>query len=334
MYNLNTVLEITKDDVLKHTTEFNIFCELLGYQPIINKVYNSPLRQDPRPSFGIFVSRTGKLMFKDLGTGECGDCFRLASLLTGNSVNKVIRAMYEKTLTVQIKHYIPIINSTVTEIVTEPIPFTTEALAYWENYGITLSTLNKFKVGEIKKFWVNGQARGWKSKTNLLFSYLIFDKYKIYKPLDPLHRFITNCSISEIQGWEQLDYTKDTVIITKSLKDIMLLHELEYTAIAPGGEGQTLPKEALRILRKHFKYIIVLYDKDKPGMINARKMVKNNPDFGFMFTPSKREKDISDFYLSNGKDKTIELLAKKINYVKITQYAKSNKTGFSTNDSI
>lgn len=320
MYNLTAACNITKEDVLKTTSEYTIFCDILGYQPVINKLYNSPLRVDPRPSFGIFIARTGKLLYKDLGTGDSGDCFKLASILSSTSVTKVLRELYNKSLRIKSIIYTPIVNTTETEIAVHPIPFTEQGLNYWGLHGISVATLNKFNVEEIDKFWINGQARGWKTKNNLLFSYSIYNKYKIYKPLDREYRFVNNCSIYEIQGWEQLDYTKDTVIITKSLKDIMLLHELGYTAIAPGGEGQSLPEEALEILRKNFKYIIVFYDKDKAGLITTKKMLKKNPDFGFMFTYNKEAKDITDFYVLFGKPKTVELLSKKIEYVKTRQY--------------
>ena len=38
---------------------------------------NSPLRSgDKNPSFGIFHSKTGGLLWKDLGTGECGNSLK------------------------------------------------------------------------------------------------------------------------------------------------------------------------------------------------------------------------------------------------------------------
>lgn len=323
MYNVLNALNITKEDILGKVTEYEIFCKYLGYSPTVNKLYKSPLRADLNPSFGLFYTRAGNLLFKDFGSGESGNCFKFACLIEGRSIGEVLKTLWADFNGHIIRRTeVPVLQRDYTEIAVNTIPFTPEALNYWAQYGITLETLEKFRVNEVSKFWINSFARGWKTKNNLIFSYSIYDKVKIYKPFDREHRFFTNCSSLEIQGWEQLDYTKDTVFITKSLKDIMLLHELGYTAISPGGEGQGLPAKALKILKENFKYVIVLYDKDKAGVVNARKLVNSNPEFGFMFTPNKHVKDLSDYYKVHGLESTATLLTNKVEYVKSRQLRK------------
>ena len=316
MYDTNICFGLTKSTILRFYSEYEIFSKYLGFNPIVNKLYNSPFRSETKPSFGIFQSRSGMLLFKDLGSGDSGDCFKFACSISNKLLPDILKEIYyklDRTL-IKVPVKIPISAKIETEIAVNEIPFSKEALDYWTSYGITITTLLKFKVSEVSKFWINGVVKGWKAKTNLIFAYEVFDKYKIYKPFDKINRFITNCSIAEIQGWEQLDYSKEVVFITKSLKDIMLLHELGYTAISPGGEGQSLPAKALKILRSKFKHIIVFYDRDKAGMINTRKMIKFNNDFGFIFTPDKHFKDLSDYYKQFGKDTTIEMLNKRTEY--------------------
>ena len=203
-----------------------------------------------------------------------------------------------------------------TEIVVEKIPFTEKGLEFWKENGISETTLKFFNISQISRFWINGRVGGFASKKYPVFNYDVFDHNKIYRPYSRDKRFFTNCSSFDIQGWEQLDYSKDTVIITKSLKDVAYLYELGYTAIAPNGEGHSIPKKALDILRKNFKYIIVFYDKDSSGITNTRKLIKANKDFGFMFTPSKKVKDITDFHKQHGKEAAVELISKKINHAK------------------
>ena len=326
MYDISKLVTINKEYVLTQIFEYEIYCKYLHYKPTVNKLYTSPFRQDSRPSFGLFYSRFGKLMFKDFGNGESGDCFKFVSLVEGISIRDVPKYIMKSVdITKERKQIeIPILKRKK-EIAVNVIPFTQEAIKYWSNYGITEATLNLFNVSEVSRFWIDNKLRGWRTSHNLIFAYSIFDKYKIYKPFDRENRFFTNCNNADLQGWEQLDYTKDTVIITKSLKDVMLLHELGYTAISPGGEGHSIPKKALEILRQNFKYIVIMYDKDLPGLNNARKLIKANPDFGFMFTTSRYVKDISDYYRIHGIDDTFKLLSKKLEYVKSKQLKQEDK---------
>lgn len=326
MYNTLDVYKVTKDLILNYVTEYDIFCYYSNIRLIVNVLYLSPFRKETRPSFGIFNTSRNVLMFKDFGLGEAGDCFKFASLilnLKGFDLNKQIYLdlIADKKIIKTNIESIPILDRETVSIAVNTIPFSQEALVFWNSYGISIETLNKFKVTEINKYWINGVLREYKTKNNLIFAYEIYDKYKIYKPFNRQYRFVTNCTNIDIQGWEQLDYSKDTVIITKSTKDIMVLHELGYTSIAVGGEGHNIPDKVIDILRNNFKYIIILFDKDKAGMLNARKLVNKYKDFGFIFT-TKKDKDISDHYKNNGKELTIKLISKKIEYAKLKHCSK------------
>lgn len=321
MYDTTKVLNITKDMVLKHADEYSIFCQYLGFNPVVGQLYVSPLRKDNNPSFGLFYRRGNRtLLFKDFGTGETGDCFKFASLIDRTSQKTTLRNLFEqyvtKKITVRKATEIPVKKSKELDIIIDDIPFTEEGLNYWQQFGIGLATLHKFNVKQIKRFWVDG-VEYWKdSKDKPMFSYTVYSKFKIYRPFYKQKRFYSNCRSIDIQGWEQLDYNKDTVFITKSLKDVMLLHELGYTAIAPNGEGHSIPEKALEILRKNFKHIVVLYDRDLPGMAGARKILNKNKDFDFMLTPEKSEKDLSDYYQKYGEEATIRLISKRLDHVK------------------
>ena len=64
---------ITLDYILSKVTEYDIYAHYLG-QFKVGAIYNSPFRKDKNPSFGVYYSkRTKQLLFKDHGTGECGN---------------------------------------------------------------------------------------------------------------------------------------------------------------------------------------------------------------------------------------------------------------------
>jgi len=318
MYNTTDALGVTMDDVLKHTTEYDIFTQYLGFRPTVGQLYLSPLRKDSNPSFGLFYTKSSRaLLFKDLGTGETGNCFKFASLIDNTTIRQAIKNLFNQYVSNKVTkrtapEQVPIKDYKELDIVVDDVPLTSEGRLFWDNFGISEDTLKKFNVKQINKFWVNGKEYWRAVKSKPMFSYFIYSKVKIYRPFFKRMKFYSNCTLTDMQGWEQLDYSKDTVVITKSYKDIMLLNELGYTAIAPNGEGHSIPQKALDILRAKFKRIVIFYDRDLPGMQAARKLWRQNKDFDFMFTPRKAEKDLSDFYKANGKISTIKFLSEKL----------------------
>ena len=82
MYDSNKLKEdipITLDYILSRVSEYDIYARYLG-QFKVGFIYNSPFRKDKNPSFGIFLSkRSGKLLFKDHGSGICGDIIKFVS---------------------------------------------------------------------------------------------------------------------------------------------------------------------------------------------------------------------------------------------------------------
>jgi len=315
MYNPADLYKPTREDVYKLISEYDIFVQYLGYKPVVGKIYKSPFRFDLNPSFGLFRARNGNILFKDLGSGESGDAIKFAKLLEGHSRSQeTIEYLYKQYKKLKPKRTlrIPEIQPGTKEIYAHKIPFTAAGKAYWEQYGIRQETLEYFKVHEIDKYYVNGRLSGWTTIGKPMFDYEIYDRDKIYRPYYKAKRFYTNCTSEYLQGWEQLDYSKDTVIITKSLKDVMYLYQMGYTAIAPNGEGHTIPEKALKILKDNFKYIIVLYDWDKAGVCGARKLIRQNPEFGFVFTNIKSMKDVTDMHLGVGRYLTEGHIKQKI----------------------
>lgn len=316
MYNTARVFKNTKEDVYKHIQSYDIFKQYLGYAPIVGKVYRSPFREDLNPSFGLFYGRNGSLLFKDFGSGESGDAIKFVKIIEGMHTQEAIDFLVSSYSRIKVKKTakIPSIKANEIEIYVNKIPWTKQGLAYWAQYCIKEETLKYFKVSQIDKYWVNGIAKGFATENNPMFHYEIYDKDKIYRPYYPSKRFYSNCTSEYIQGWKQLDYSKDTVIITKSMKDVMFLYQLGYTAVAPNGEGHNIPQKALDILRLNFKYVIVMYDWDKAGVCGARRIIRENPDFGFIFTNDKLAKDISDYCNYYGENQTKELLQTKLKY--------------------
>ena len=182
-------------------------------------------------------------------------------------------------------------------------------IEFWKQFGISLSTLEKYQVNAIQKYISDNVVKAMYTSDCPMYSYKVFDKFKIYRPLAPkVNKWRGNLSALDIQGFEQLPQTGDLLVITKSLKDVMTLHDLGYNAIAPASESVLIPEIVVNNVKKRFKRIIIFYDRDKTGIEFTRKLTrKYNLDF-FIINKRYKTKDISDFVKNFGSKEASELI--------------------------
>ena len=320
MYDSNKLKEdipITLDYILSRVSEYDIYARYLG-QFKVGFIYNSPFRKDKNPSFGIFLSkRSGKLLFKDHGSGICGDIIKFVSELKGltnynDILTTIIKDLKIKNDTVLTSTYdYKSTSSTVIGVVRQP--FTEVDLEYWAKYGITVPTLDKYKVNSIKYYLCNGIVKGIYKLENPMFSYKVFNNFKIYRPFgDKFTKWRNNLTSYDIQGFEQLPKKGNLLIITKSLKDVMALYEIGYTAISPSSESTFIPDDTLEALNLRFKRILLCFDRDTAGVRNMRKVSLKTGLNGFLVHKSFNAKDISDAIAQHGQCKVKEWLTKTI----------------------
>lgn len=309
MYSTKTAITMSLRDLLDKVDDYTIFSYYLG-QFKVNKLINSPLRTDDRmPSFAIFRGSNGALLFKDHGTGEAGNALKFIKLYKHIETREEL----ERELLRIVKSVNPNMNtrkntydySTIpkeTEIGIVRQPFTQVDKDYWKQFHISLSTLKKFNVFSIKYFLCNRVVRGTYKDTNPMYAYKVFDKFKIYRPLASKYtKWRTNLTNRHVQGLAELPKEGgNLLIITKSLKDVMCLYEMGFYAISASSETTFIPDDILTYLKKKWKHIVILYDRDRTGMLKARgysKMYKLHPVF-----VNKRfhAKDVSDAVKANG----------------------------------
>ena len=307
---------ITLDYILSRVSEYDIYAQYIGKFKV-GGIYNSPFRKDSNPSFGVFLSRkTGKLLFKDHGSGECGDVIKFVQILKGiynynDILVQIVKDLKVTNNTVLKASTVPIHNETVIGIVRQP--FTELDIEYWSKYGISVPTLEKFNVNSIQYYLCNGIVKGIYKDENPMYAYKVFDKFKIYRPYaDKYAKWRNNLTDIDIQGWEQLPKNGNLLIITKSLKDVMALYEMGYIAISPSSESTFIPEKALNDLKKRFKRILLCFDRDVPGVTNMRKVSLKTGLNGFLVHKSFGAKDISDAIDKWGQTKVKEWLNKTI----------------------
>lgn len=295
---------ITLEYILSKVTEYDIYARYIG-QFKIGFIYNSPFRKDKNPSFGIFHSRkSGRLLFKDHGNGECGDVIKFVGLYTGlTNYNDILhRIKLDMSITNDTKlvcHREYESKDTVIGVVRQD--WTEVDKKYWKQFGITTKTLKKFGVSSIKYYLCNGIVKSIYKDENPMYVYKVYDHFKIYKPYaDKYTKWRNNLTEHDIQGYEQLPKTGDLLIITKSLKDVMVLYEMGYNAISPSSESTFLPDDALKAILSRFKRVLVCYDRDIAGVRNMRKISQKTGLKCFLVHRKFHSKDISDAVKNNG----------------------------------
>ena len=295
-------MSMSLKDLLDKLDDYDIYSYYLGsFKP--GKLMNSPLRPDDRiPSFAIFPGKTGGLLFKDHGTGEAGNALKFIKLYKGINTReelerellRIVRKMNPMSGEVKAKS-VKTVGLGLTDIGIVRQKFTETDKAYWGQFCIHESTLKKFDVFSIKYFLCNNIVRGVYKNDNPMYAYKVDDKFKIYRPLASKYtKWRTNLTNENIQGYKQLAPFGNILFITKSLKDVMCLYEMGFSAISPSSETTFIPDSILEELKTRFKHIIILFDRDEAGVKNARKYSKQYGLDAIFVHKKFKAKDISD----------------------------------------
>lgn len=329
MFNFTIDPKITKEFLLSKNSEETYMSYYLGV-PVKKGLFRSPLRADNHNTCSFFRGRSGNLYFKDFATGQC--------LTFEGVVMEKYHCTYPNALKIIAKDFGYIQSSEVkrqeikiqpkfegekeTFIQVEIKDFSESELKWWNSFGVTKQTLDKYKVYSVKTVFLNGNIYAQSTQHSPIYGYYFgkkenIEQWRIYMPKRKEFRFIGNVSTKTIQGYKQLPDNGKLLVITKSMKDTMLLSSLGIPAVAPNSETQFVSEKLLDEFRERFKNIVLLYDSDLTGVRFMNKIRKQYRDLIVCMIPRKYEaKDISDFYQKYGRSQTISLIKESINYIK------------------
>ncbi|QDP46408.1 MAG: hypothetical protein GOVbin1709_70 [Prokaryotic dsDNA virus sp.] len=333
MYNLENVEEykpsLTKKDILDVTSEEEIFRHYLGFDFKLGKMYHSPFRKDKNPSFNIYYAPGGEMRFKDFN-GYQGSCFDLVMLITGSTFNTSLNIINSdmnlglngpnNVITEKIE-YECFKNEVIKEkkntlIQFKPQHFTKEDLEYWAQFNIDINILKEYNVFSAKYIFVNKKLIFRYYKTNPIYCYRLGDnKVKVYRPKAQKgkYKWLSNATNKQLQGFSQLTQETETLVITKSMKDVMCLRSFNLDSIAPQAETNHIDYKILESLDLQYKNIVILYDNDDAGIKGAKELQKILPNAKIVFIPTSTHcKDISEYVSMYGSENGKYLLTKLI----------------------
>ena len=312
---------LSQKAILDRVSEYDLWMFYLGHCTF-NKAFKSPVRKDNRPSAVLYVSSAGKILLKDFGTKQVMDIFRYLEAL-GYTYKEVLlkidadfklgfsNQVYDKKSRPVITNYKPEFKRDMCNIMIKRAPWTESTYGYWKDYSISKSTLERFKVYSLECYWLvkNGKTEIYESKKNPIYCYDFGDqKYKIYKPLDHNFRFMTNADNNILQGINQLAQEDDLLIITKSLKDVMVLSELGYNAVAVQSENSLPERHVIDSLKLRFNVIKVLFDNDPAGIQGSEKICQVHDLQSIMIPKEYKTKDIAEFVKLHGEKQAKTLI--------------------------
>lgn len=324
--------KLSQEVLLKYNSEETYMEHYLGI-PVKKGLFKSPLRRDNTPTCSFYRDSCGRLIFKDFRGDFYGNFIEVVKYKYGVSYPKAL-AIIANDFGIKQNPELKVNKSCIKEYSNNRLEkseesiikvkikdFTEEELDWWRSYGITLNTLKKFFVFSCEIVFLNDQIYSYSSSTSFNFGYFYPSKdnnkqyWRIYYPQNRKYRFISNWNKTMIQGIHMMPKSGEFLVITKSMKDVMLCYELGIPAIAPNSENLFITDSQWDNIVIKFKHIFLLYDTDLAGVANSKRIKKKFPKIQVLLIPRKyKAKDITDLYKKLGTEKMLNLVEEAKKY--------------------
>ena len=315
-------IRLARENTSMPVDEISLYREAIP-NLVINKAILSPLRHEKNPSFYVYKGkRDGSYRWYDHGTGEGGNVFSFLARFNNVDINIIKR---------KININKPEINDVNYEVKFKIIKAvnTSDHLSYFKQYFIDINYLNKYDVIFADLIYKKTDSGYYESNRSVpgkpIFAYLynriesncfcIVNKickdeqfYKIYFPMAKTRRFESNLRGLWVDGFRQLEYKSDMLIITKSRKDVICLDVLGFESISFNCETVNVDIEFIDILRGKYKKLYVLYDNDNAGIKGAIKLSERHRLNMIIIPNEYKTKDVSDTIKEYGVEKTKEII--------------------------
>lgn len=318
---------LVKEQVLKQVSDIQIYQFYLGKEIGIQSSISCPFpnREDKHPSFGFFIGTSGEICWNDFVKGS-GDCISFVqNLFTLNFNEALVKIIQDFDVQDEFDYTplnVPKTNNKQIQVDRmtsikrlsefKKIDIKTRKAAlydleFWFSFGVTKESLIKYNVTPIQYYFINGNIIKTDKHAYAFIEYKDkVETYKIYQPFNKDYKWINNHNDSVWQGWSQLPEKGETLIITKSLKDVMSINEvLGLPAVALQSESVLPKKEIVNQLHSRFDDIYILYDNDFDkeknwGEIYSKKLAQEFNFYHIQIQTKRKCKDFSDLVKKYG----------------------------------
>lgn len=292
--NFSTRNFIVGDELFEKYSGLDIFNAFIPNLQV-GKLFCSQLRNDNNPTCTVFQANNGYYLYKDFGNNTLLGPINYVKALTGIGYNEALILIKEK-----LKDKTPVILPEKRNITMMVKRLPRIDMSYWNQYYITEETLNKFNVSSISDYYVFEGEKFTHFRVKKCYAYW-FRPY-VYKilNLNSNYKWLGNSTVDDVEGLHQCKPSDNNkIVITKSLKDVMVLHQHGISAISPSSENAPLPVNIMNKLKKF--NVTILFDNDEAG----RKGAYHYEELGRLVFLDN-EKDISDFQKEYGEEETMK----------------------------
>lgn len=321
------------DRLLEEVSDYDIYCELTNIEFELGQSEISPIRPDDNvPSFSLFIPtkksnlREEEVWWRDFRDGS-GNVFKFAKLFARLHFDLRLQTQYEVITFIDDQLELGLLNKTgkkryikkryidyesakeAKEILFKSRPYTERDLLWWLHYGVDEELLIEHDVRSVR-FLLGEDFMIYKkiSIYDLAFAFIVYDKLKLYRPeASPTEKWRNTCPAEYLQGWQQLKGC-DTLIITKSYKDVLVFKSfMNVDVVAPQSESGGLSDYHIEYIKENYKNVFIVFDYDEAGKIGANKLADlYNYTIRWVSTlispgmTKPKDKDISDYMFNNG----------------------------------
>ena len=320
---------VSLDDILSKVTEADILSYYLGVTEV-PCIINSPLRQDKRPSFGLYSSDGIRIFYIDLATKDSGGLFDLLGKMWNCGFKEVLSKINEDISKfcggASIHSYTPCaVRSTSsynkdTDLQCKVRDWRDYDIEYWASYGITLEWLKYAEVYPIShKIIIKGGQRYVFGADKYAYAYVEHKEgkvtLKIYQPFNKAgYKWSSNVDRSVWSLWTKIPKYGNNLILSSSVKDCLnIMCNLGIPSICLQGEGYLPKPQIMKELKSRYKNIIIFFDNDfnnpnNPGHNDAKRLSEEY-NLKMIEIPKEYEsKDPSDLYKNHGKEVYLKIM--------------------------
>jgi hypothetical protein len=305
---------VTLEELLNKVSEFDVLNHYFGVSEL-PVIINSPLRQDRKPSFGLYSSDGRRVHFVDYATRDRGGLWDLLGLYWGVSYIQVLTRVWEDLPNFSSTN--PVFNVKTTEYSDKVLhkqpksidlkckvrPWAKHDIEFWESFGITLEWLDYADIYPISHKIVikNGQEYVFGADK---YAYAYVERkegnitLKIYQPFNTKgYKWSNRHDRSVISLWTKVPEFGTRICICASMKDALCLWaNTGIPAIAIQGEGYGMSETAVSELRRRYREVYILLDNDEAGLKDGEKLSESTGFTNLILPNINGAKDVADLY--------------------------------------
>lgn len=317
-----TSSSISKAEIFNTISETEVLTSVFPDIKSLPCLMCSPLRVDKKPSFSIYMSSSGHIYFKDHATNEGGSLLDLLCSYWGCTFRQALdrianMAIDKKEIVIRPKHIKVLTRKEAqssTNIQVAVRPWRDYDYEYWAEYGVTPKALKYAEVYPISHKIIYKKDLDTQKTVKYIvpaekYAYCFVERkegnlqLKIYQPFSKKYKWCSKMDGSVIGLWSKVPEHGKSIVICSSLKDALCLScQCKVPAICLQGEGYNMSNTAISELKRRYKNVYILFDNDKAGIADARKLSEATGFINIVLPKFKGGKDISDYYKCAGKD--------------------------------